>query len=301
MLDLPPAVAAYLDHLLIEKGLAKNTLDAYASDLAAYSDFLAAHGVGDPARADTADVLAFVIALRKGDDLSARSVRRKIAAVRGFHRRLVQVGVSQSNPCDMLDPVRVPRDLPHTLSLAEVESLLDAPDVSAPKGVRDRAILELLYGAGLRVSELIGLRPEDVGEEERYLRVTGKGSKQRLAPLGEEALSWYRRYMAEVRPGLMRGGISAFVFPGRGRKGAPLTRQTVWKAVRAYAAEADIAHKVHPHAFRHSFATHMLERGADLRTVQVLLGHSSIATTQIYTHVSRAHLREVHKRFHPRG
>lgn len=297
--DLPPLVAAYLDHLLIEKGLARNTLDAYAGDLGRYAAFLAARGVADPALAGTPDVLAFVISLRKGG-LCARSVRRKLAAVRGLHRRLAALGLAAGNPCDKVESTRVPRDLPDTLTLAEVESLLKRPDTGAPEGVRDRLILEMLYGAGLRVSELVGLRPEDVVREGRFLRVKGKGSKERLAPLGEEALAWYGRYMTEARPALTRGRQSPFVFPGRGARRAT-TRQTVWNRVKGHARAAGLAHRVHPHTFRHSFATHMLERGADLRTVQVLLGHSSIATTQIYTHLSREHLKEVHRRFHPRG
>jgi integrase/recombinase XerD len=304
-MDVSSAVAAWLDHLLVEKGLAKNTLDAYASDLESYGAFLAARGVVDPAAVDTADVLAFVISLRQkgsgGRGLSARSVRRKLVAVKGFHRRLVALGLALANPCDRIEALQVPRDLPGVLSLQEIERLLARPDTSTAAGVRDRAILEMLYGGGLRVSELVGLRPEDVNAQERFIRVTGKGSKERLAPLGDEALAWLSRYLAEVRPGLMKRRLSSFVFPGRGKKGAALTRQTVWNRVKEHAKAAGLAHKVHPHTFRHSFATHMLERGADLRTVQVLLGHSSIATTQIYTHVSREHLKQVHKRFHPRG
>ncbi len=298
-LSLSGAIGAYLDHLLVEKGLAKNTLDAYAGDLESYRSFLEGRGVGDPAAVTPALLFDWLASLRRGG-MAARSVRRRLVAVRGFHRRLVAMGAAPADPSERVEPMKVPRDLPDVLSLAEVESLLAQPDTSTAAGVRDRAILETLYAAGLRVSELTGLRPEECDLAAGYLRVKGKGSKERLAPLGEEALEWIHRFCAEVRPALTRRRSSPFLFPGRGKKGE-MSRQAVWRAVQGYAAGAGLAGRVHPHTFRHSFATHLLEGGADLRAVQVLLGHSSIATTQIYTHLSREHLKEVHRRFHPRG
>ncbi len=292
-------IDTYLDYLLIEKGLSDNTLSAYRIDLESYRKYMKGRGIENHAGVSRADVLAFISSQRK-DSLSPRSVRRRIVVIRGFHSHLVQNGAARQNPFDNIESTWVPKSLPDVMSVPEVELLLQQPDETTPAGVRDRAMLETIYAAGLRVSELVNLKVEDVNYEAGYLRVLGKGSRERLAPLGEMALEWLNRYRTEARPRLMSRYVSPYLFPGRGGKGA-ISRQALWQKVKTYAAKAGIRTVISPHTFRHSFATHMLEGGADLRTVQILLGHASISTTQIYTHLSREHLREVHRKYHPRG
>jgi integrase/recombinase XerD len=292
-------IDTYLDYLLIEKGLSDNTLSAYRSDLESYRKYMKTRGIESHLGVSSAEVLAFISSQRK-DSISPRSVRRRIVVIRGFHSHLVQNGVAKDNPLDNIESTWIPKSLPDVMSVSEIEILLQQPDVTTPAGVRDRAMLETIYAAGLRVSELVNLKVEDVNYEAGYLRVLGKGSKERLAPLGEMALEWLNRYRTEARPKLMSRYVSPYLFPGRGGKGF-ISRQALWQKVKAYAAKAGIRTVISPHTFRHSFATHMLEGGADLRTVQVLLGHASISTTQIYTHLSREHLREVHRKYHPRG
>ena len=295
---MQPLIDSYLDHLLVEKGLADNTLSAYRGDLESYSTFLSNQGVKDPEEVRSSHIYSFIAHLRD-EGLTAKSARRKVVAVRGFHRYLVSSGHLSKNPAENLGPLQIPRNLPAVLSANQMDILLKQPDTSKYTGLRDRAMMEMTYAAGLRVSELLGLKMEDLNREAGFLRVTGKGSRQRLTPLGKEALHWLERYIKEARPHLLKGRLNAYLFPGRGGK-AHITRQAFWLKIRKYAQEAGLP-KIHPHTFRHSFATHLLEGGADLRSVQILLGHANIVTTQIYTHISREHLKAVHKKFHPRG
>jgi integrase/recombinase XerD len=296
---MQPFIDTYLDHLLIERGLSDNTLAAYRTDLTAYAAYLKEQGLIDPALVRPAQVMNYISSMRS-QGLSPRTVRRRVVAIKGFHRHLTIKGDLEMDPTANLEPLSVPKTLPDVLSPPEMVKLLEAVDTSTDLGIRDRAILELLYAGGLRVSELISLKTEELNREAGFVRVIGKGQKQRLAPLGDVALEWTARYLEEVRPKLMARGLSPFIFPGRGGKGH-ISRQAIWQKVKQYALNAGIRTAISPHTFRHSFATHLLEGGADLRSVQVLLGHASIATTQIYTHISREHLREVHKKFHPRG
>jgi len=291
-------VDAYLDHLLVEKGLSDNTLAAYRTDLTAYADFLVHSGVRKPGEIRSSHVLSFITRLREGG-VNARTARRKLVSIRGFHGHLHLAGVTETNPAGNIEPMRVPMTLPEVLTAAEMDRLLGQPDTSTNIGTRDRAMMEMSYAAGLRVSELVNLRMEDLNREAGFLRVTGKGAHQRLAPLGKEALYWLEHYLRETRPQLMKSGLTSCVFPGRGGRGH-ITRQAFWQKLQRYALQAGLR-RIHPHTFRHSFATHLLEGGADLRSVQVLLGHANIVTTQIYTHISREHLKEVHKKYHPRG
>ncbi len=295
---MQPLIDAYLDHLLIEKGLADNTLSAYRGDLESYATFLSNQGINDPEKVRSSHIYSFIAHLRD-EGLTAKSARRKVVAVRGFHRYLVSSGHLSKNPAENIGPLQIPRNLPDVLSASQMDILLQQPDTSKYSGLRDRAMMEMTYAAGLRVSELLGLKMEDLSREAGFLRVTGKGSRQRLTPVGKEALHWLERYIKEARPHLLKGRLNAYLFPGRGGK-AHITRLAFWLKIRKYAQEAGLP-KIHPHTFRHSFATHLLEGGADLRSVQILLGHANIVTTQIYTHISREHLKEVHKKYHPRG
>ncbi len=297
-LPMQPFIDAYLDHLLVEKGLSDNTLAAYRADLTAYRAFLEESGLTRAEDVRPSHILTFVTRLRD-EGQAARSARRKVVSVRGFHRYLVISGHLKKNPAENIGPITIPRTLPDVLSPAQMDLLLSKPDTSTAAGIRDRTMMEITYAAGLRVSELVRLRMEDLNREAGFLRVTGKGSRQRYTPLGKEALHWVDIYVREARPRLTRGRLTPFLFPGRGGAG-PISRQAMWLKIRAYAGKAGLP-GIHPHTFRHSFATHLLEGGADLRTVQILLGHANIVTTQIYTHLSREHLKEVHRKYHPRG
>ncbi|NOY86955.1 MAG: site-specific tyrosine recombinase XerD [Deltaproteobacteria bacterium] len=296
---MQPYIDTYLDYLLIEKGLSDNTLSAYRHDLQSYAGFLKGRDVIEPGKVRSGDVMSFISEMRRSGR-SPRSIRRMVVSIRGFHRHLVAEGASEANPTENMGAMQVPRHLPGVLSIRDVENLLNQPDTTTGSGIRDRAILETLYAAGLRVSELTRIKDEEISFDAGYVRVTGKGSRERLAPLGAVAILWLQKYRLEVRPDLLKKNLSPFLFPGRGGRGA-ISRQAVWQKVKAYAQTAGLTTAISPHTFRHSFATHMLEGGADLRSVQILLGHASIVTTQIYTHVSREHLREMHRRFHPRG
>jgi integrase/recombinase XerD len=231
--------------------------------------------------------------------LSPRSVARKTSAIRSFFKFLTQEGILPANPASQLSAQKPGRPLPRVLHMVQIQKILDAPDVSKPAGVRDRAILELIYSSGLRVSELVDLHRESVMANTGTLRVTGKGSKERIVPVGEIALQWIQKYLAEARSQIDKGKPRKWLFLSN--RGSRMTRQTVWHLLKKYARRAGVHSKLSPHTLRHSFATHLIEGGADLRSVQEMLGHSSVATTQIYTHVSRKHLREVYLTSHPRG
>ena len=299
--DLREAIAQYLLHLRVERGLSPRTIAAYRSDLAGFSASL--HRAGAWARSPE-PANDYLRALRTRWHRAPATVRRRAAALRAFYRFAFAEALVGLDVASLLELPRQARRLPDTLDQEAVERLITAPDPATGRGARDRALLELLYACGLRISEAVGLDVEDLSFEGAYVRVIGKGDRERLVPVGEPALDALRAYLDEVRPGLLREGRTPTARGGplflsaRGRR---LGRQAAWELVRAAARRAGLAEHVSPHTLRHSFATHLLEMGADLRSVQELLGHATIVTTQLYTHVDRKRLKEAHERFHPRG
>ncbi|WAA64857.1 site-specific tyrosine recombinase XerD [Microbacterium oxydans] len=299
-MQLERALDAYLRHVTIERGLSEHTIAAYRRDLGGYVDWLAAEGV-----ADTSEVTPAVIDRFITDRASAvpapasTSLARLQSSVRGWHRFLAREGIEDDDPSGRLRPPKAPRRLPKALTIDQIERLLAAPSPEEPIGVRDRALLELLYATGARVSEAIGLDVDDLAHGD-VLRLRGKGSKERIVPIGSYARAAVDAYLTRVRPELAaKGRASARLFLGA--RGAPLSRQSAWLVIRAAAEQAQITAEVSPHTLRHSFATHLLQGGADVRVVQELLGHSSVATTQIYTHVSVDTLRDIYATSHPRA
>jgi integrase/recombinase XerD len=290
-------VDAYLSHLAVDRRLSPNTVESYAHDLTLLGRFAA----GQDVAIETLDRRSLEAAVRQlmAEGRSPKSVARAVACFRGFYRFLVVAGHLPNNPADDLRAPRAWKTLPKFLSVEEVDKLLEAPDVSAPRGLRDRALIEVLYATGLRVSELVNLRPQDLNLESGYLTTTGKGRKQRLVPLGDEAASWVARYVKESRPALLKKRASPRLFVNA-RGGTGLTRVGFWKILTAYGRQAGIGKSLSPHVLRHSFATHLLDRGADLRAIQMMLGHADLSTTQIYTHILDARLRAVYDKFHPR-
>ena len=287
----------YLDHLRVERRLAVHTLESYGRDLQALAEY-AAGAERAIETLDRGDLEAFVRQQMTGG-LSPRSVARRVAAVRGFYRFLVLDRRIEHSPADDLRPPRAWPALPKMLSMSEVDALIAQPDVTTALGVRDRAMIELLYATGLRVSELVGVRFGDLHLDEAYLTCVGKGSKERLVPIGRRAIGALATYVRELRPRLEQGEGKGVLFLNA--RGQPLTRMGAWKILRKYVERAGIEKHVSPHTLRHSFATHLLEGGADLRAVQEMLGHADISTTQIYTHVDREYLRSVHRQYHPRA
>lgn len=292
-------VDAYLSHVSVERRLARNSLEAYARDLQLLLGFAGARGAGVETLT-RADLEAFVRQLMEAGR-SPRSVARVVACVRGFYRFLVLDRRVAASAADDLRPPKAWKTLPRYLSVEDVDRLLGQPDVFVPRGLRDRALLELLYATGMRVSELIGLRPPDVNLEASYLTCTGKGDKQRIVPIGEEATSWVGRYLRDGRPALVGTRTSPRLFVNARGGGVGLTRVGFWKILKGYARQAGLQATLSPHMLRHSFATHLLERGADLRAIQMMLGHADLSTTQIYTHVLEQRLRHVYDHFHPRA
>ena len=293
----PPLVEAYLDHLRVERRLAAHTLESYARDLSA----LAAYAAGAATTVESLDrhALEAFVREQRGRGLSPRSVARSVAAVRGFFRFLVLDRTIASSPADDLQPPRAWPALPTFLSIEEVDTLIAKPDLSTTLGVRDRAMIELLYATGLRVSELVGVKLADLHLDEQYMTCVGKGSKERLVPIGEQAAGWIRTYAAKARRELLKGRASPRLFLNA--RGGALSRVGFWKILKQHAKKAGLPSTISPHVLRHSFATHLLERGADLRAIQLMLGHADLSTTQIYTHVLEARLRAVYDRFHPRA
>lgn len=285
----------FLSFLSVEKGLSRNTLQSYERDLRKYFAFLNGRRTDHPGLQDVRDFLAHLSAA----GMSSPTIARCLAAVRGFHKFLMTDGLAETDPTITVESPRGWKRLPKTLSSNEVEALLEQPDRSTLLGLRDKAMMELLYATGLRVSELVGLRMGDVNLERGYLTVVGKGSKERAVPLGEVAASHLQRYLASARGLLLKGADSDALFLSSRRRG--MTRQMFWERIKRHVRSAGITLKVSPHTLRHSFATHLLDNGADLRAVQAMLGHADISTTQIYTHVSRERLRQVHEKYHPRG
>jgi integrase/recombinase XerD len=292
-------VDAYLTHLTVERRLAANSVESYARDLT----FLAAFAAGKAAGVEALtrpDLEALVRALMS-EGRSPRSVARAVACFRGFYRFLVIDGRITASPADDLHPPRAWKVLPRYLSVEDVDRLIAQPDISTPRGLRDRALIELLYATGMRVSELLSLRPADVNLDASYLTCTGKGDKQRIVPFGDEAGGWVARYIREARPALLGRRTSARLFVNARGGGPGLTRMGFWQILKAYALQAGLTNTLSPHMLRHSFATHLLERGADLRAIQMMLGHADLSTTQIYTHVLEQRMRTVYDRFHPRA
>ncbi|SHM60055.1 site-specific tyrosine recombinase XerD [Phytopseudomonas punonensis] len=292
-----PLIERFIEALWLEKGLSAHTQSAYRSDLALLNGWLQARGV--ELQSVGREVLLDHLAWRMNEGYKARSTARLISGMRGFYRFLLREGIIDTDPTLQVDMPQLGRPLPKSLSEADVEALLAAPDLDDPIGLRDRAMLEVLYACGLRVSELIGLTLEQVNLRQGVLRVFGKGSKERLVPMGEEAIGWVERYCREARPALLAGRPADVLFPSL--RGEQMTRQTFWHRIKHQAKVAGIAKSLSPHTLRHAFATHLLNHGADLRVVQMLLGHSDLSTTQIYTHVARARLQALHAQHHPRG
>ena len=296
MIDLH--IQQFLDSTTAERGLSANTVAAYGRDLAQFAAFLERRGITEVRSIDEPCLAAFLAHLN-GLRYSAASVARKISAIRGFVKFLCAEKQIERSPLAGFEPGRLPQRLPKSMSVDEVSSLLNAPDTRDELGLRDKAMLETLYAAGLRVSELIGLKVEDVSLKMGFVRCVGKGDKERIVPMGEIAAQCIAAYLEMVRGRLAAGARSEYLFLSR--QGKPMSRVMFWKIIRKRALEAGITRPISPHMLRHSFATHLLERGADLRSLQEMLGHASIATTQVYTHVSRDHLREIYKETHPRA
>ncbi len=291
-------VDAYLTHLRVERRLADHTLESYSRDLQRLGQFAA--GMARPLHhLDRHDLERFVDGLMN-EGLSPRSVARMVAAVRGFFRFAVLAQHLGANPSDDLQAPRAWPALPKFLAVEEVERLIRQPDTGSARGLRDRALIEVLYATGLRVSELVRLRASDLNLEAGYLSTTGKGKKQRIVPVGEEASRWLTRYIREARPALLGRRSSPWLFVNA-RRGTSLTRVGFWKILKSYGQKAGLARTLSPHVLRHSFATHLLEHGADLRSIQMMLGHADLSTTQIYTHVLEARLRAVYDQYHPRA
>ena len=292
-----PHIDRFIDALWVEDGLAALTLAAYRRDLSLYAQWLEESAGRTLEQTRESDLLGYMSA--RHTQTRATTANRRLTVFKRFFRWALREHLCQADPTLKLLAARQPLRVPKTLSEAQVEALLAAPDTEAPLGLRDRTMIELMYASGLRVSELVGLKTVHVGLNEGALRVTGKGAKERLVPFGEEAHAWIRRYLAESRSVILQGQVSDAHFVTA--RGGPMTRQMFWILVKRYALQAGVQVPLSPHTLRHAFATHLLNHGADLRAVQMLLGHADISTTTIYTHVARERLRQLHARHHPRG
>jgi len=291
-------IEQFLDANWMEQGLSQNTLNAYQTDLKGLSKWSASGNAGALISLDKADLQAY-LAYRLEQGIKARSTARMLSTIRRFYQYQIREAQITADPSALLESPKLGRSLPKTLSEREVEALLEAPDLDDPLGLRDRAMLELIYATGLRVSELVGLDIYGANLQQGVVRVTGKGSKERLVPMGEEALSWIADYLKNARAELLGSHVSDKLFVTR--RGGGMTRQTFWYMVKRYAQVSGISLTLSPHVLRHAFATHLLNHGADLRVVQMLLGHSDLSTTQIYTHIAKERLKELHAQHHPRG
>ena len=287
----------FLDSMWLEKGVSDHTLSAYRSDLQGVAGWLASNGKSLKT-ADRGDLMGY-LAERGLAGVKARSMARLLSCLRGFYKYMVRQGVCRANPTELIEAPKLGRQLPDSLSETDVECLLDAPNVETALGLRDRAMLETLYASGLRVSELVGLQLNQLSLNQGVLKVLGKGSKERLTPIGETCSEWLIRYLKRARPELLDRHVSDALFVTR--RGGAMTRQAFWYVIKRYAQQAGIDKPLSPHTLRHAFATHLLNHGADLRVLQLLLGHSDLSTTQIYTHVARERLALLHGQHHPRG
>jgi integrase/recombinase XerD len=289
---------SFLHYLLVEKGLSANTLEAYGHDLNRFLGYLKTRGVDEIISITKMEVKGFLIHLQK-EGLSARTRARNLVSVRTFFRFLTQEGALMANPVEDFESPKLARVLPDTLTIKEVERLLDQPDLRSPLGIRDRAMLEILYATGMRVSELVHLPMNQLNLEGGFVLLYGKGSKERVVPLGQEAMNRIIFYLKAARGNFIKKKDSLFLFVDR--SGTKMSRQVFWRRLKEYGRRAGIQKRITPHLLRHCFATHLLERGADLRSVQMMLGHEDISTTQIYTHVAGERLKKVHQKYHPRG
>lgn len=301
-LDIPEIIEQFIDVVWMERGLSENTLSAYRTDLKNFVTWLM-HASDDLAseqliKADREVIVSYLSELEKRE-ISPRSRARLLSSLRLFYAYLLREKKIEVDPVALIDAPKLGRSLPKTLTEEDVESLLMAPDTSTPLGLRDRVLFEVLYATGLRVSELVGLQLTQINLQQGVLRVTGKGNKERLVPLGEEAVNWMEKYLLNTRSDLLKGQVTDALFVTR--RGASMTRQAFWYLIKRYAFQAEIASEISPHTLRHAFATHLLNHGADLRVVQMLLGHSDLSTTQIYTHVANERLKSLHSQHHPRG
>jgi integrase/recombinase XerD len=304
--DLGPLIDRFLDHLAVERGVAPNTRNAYARDLRLYVDYLAGQGVMRARDVTEETVSEFIAALREqeyapGRRYSAATVARVLAAVRGFHRYLVREGIVESDPAEPVGAMRIPRALPKALSIEEVDALLAAVPKDGIGAMRDRAMLEVLYASGLRISELTALDVDDIDLDRASLRCIGKGSKERVVPIGRTALDALGAYLRQARPELAKRAKVREPALFVNQRGTRLTRQGCWKLLKRYAVRASLTRRISPHTLRHSFATHLIDGGAEVRVVQELLGHASVSTTQVYTLTSQQRLREIYDTFHPRA
>lgn len=288
-----------MQNLSLEKGLSQNTISAYQNDLSTYCDFLISKGIDNYLISNQEIISEFFVLLAE-IGLSPTSRMRYLSSIKSLYKYFLIIGKSDFDPSETIELPKISRKLPSTLTIEEVQRIIEQPDVSKPAGIRDRAILETLYACGLRVSELINLKQRDIIAESEIIRVFGKGSKERIVPIGKSALKWINTYKKKVRVRFLKFSDAADIL-FLNQRGSKLSRMTIWKIVNKATEDAGIKKEVHPHTFRHSFATHLLEGGADLRAVQEMLGHSDISTTQIYTHLDSDYIKEVHRTFHPRG
>lgn len=288
----------FLNYLVVERGLSRNTIEAYSHGLNRFLNHLRKKGIEEAERISKLEIREFLLALkRKG--LSSKTVARNLVSIRTFLRFLNEEGLLRVNPAEEIESPKLAKTLPEILSLEEVEALLEQPDIRTARGIRDRSMLEMLYATGMRVSELVGLQVNHVRPEAGYVLLFGKGSKERIVPIGLEAMAWMRRYMEGPRISLLKNKEGPYLFVNR--SGKPMSRQQFWKIIKAYGRKAGFRKRISPHLLRHSFASHLLEKGADLRSVQLMLGHADISTTQIYTHVTGERLKKIHQKYHPRG
>ena len=292
-------IEGFLDTLWVERGLSDHTLSAYRSDLRLLAHWLQEHQLPPLEKAEEFQLQRYLAYLNQQKKCQARTIARVLSSLRRFYRYLLHQGIREDDPSARISSPKLGRPLPKSLSEQEVEALLEAPAVETPLGLRDRAMIELMYGGGLRVSELVGLRLDGLNLRQGIVRIMGKGSKERLVPLGEVALEWVDQYMENSRPELMRGRISDTLFVTA--RGGGMTRQAFWIRLKKYGQQMGAVTPFSPHTLRHAFATHLLNHGADLRSVQMLLGHSDLSTAQIYTYVAQERMKNIHKEHHPRG
>ncbi len=290
-------IDTFMNYLSVEKGLAGNTISSYRRDLNFYVDFLEKNRISALSQSSKNDVINFMLS-QKDAGIAANSVSRRLTAIRVFYRFLAREKILKTDPTSLIDSPKLWKKIPEALSLAEIESLISQPNLRDIQGIRDRAILETMYATGMRVSEAVNLKLDGVNLDIGFIRCIGKGNKERIIPLGKKAIESIKRYLENSRPKFLKSKTSPFLFVSR--LGAKISRQSFWKLIKKYASSAGIKKPIKPHILRHSFATHLLERGADLRSVQEMLGHSNISTTQIYTHINKDRLKSIHRSFHPR-
>jgi integrase/recombinase XerD len=290
-------IDVFLNYLSVERGLSQNTIVSYREDLNVYIDFIKSRAIESLSKTKKNEITDFMFQ-QKDRGLAANSIARRLAAIRMFYRFLVRERILKNDPTSLVDTPKLWKKIPDTLSVNEVEALLSQPNIRQTQGLRDKAILETLYATGMRVSEAVNLKQDNVNLEVGFLRCIGKGNKERIIPLGKKAIASVQRFIEVSRPKLLKAKESEFLFLNR--FGKKISRQSLWKIIKRYASQARIKKSIKPHILRHSFATHLLERGADLRSVQEMLGHSNISTTQIYTHINKERLKSIHRMYHPR-